>query len=373
MTNPSGNSRFYLTILSALLIAATCVADDEVQESESPKGSWLVVPIVITEPAIGEGLGAGIVYFHAGKAEEQPRVTSAKKIGQTAKHSKPPPTATGLFGARTSNGTTAFGIGHSRSFSDDHYRATGVIADAQVKASYYIGDIPFEFNIDGGAVFASFKRRLGESNWLGGISTSIVDASVDFGSNTSEPDGPGIPNFSFSDVGFALTAAHDTRDDTMMPSDGHLYDLSAWTYSESIGGDFDYWTARMKANWFHHIGKNVVLGLRLEAGVAGGDVPFYAEPYVPLRGIPVLRYQGEWAGVAETEVRYQFANRWAVLAFAGRGFVDDVDSVTSGETIKAYGVGARWLAVKKQNVWIGIDFARGPDKDHWYLQMTHPW
>lgn len=327
-----------------------------------------MIPLIVTEPAIGEGLGAGLVYFHDTPGTK-PKLSSGRSLAKTGRKQKPPPTATGAFGFYTNNDTTAVGIGHSRTFKEDTWRMIAAGAKARINATYYVADIPFGFSMEGALVMANFKRRMGASNWFIGASTSMVDADAFF-----KTDGSGIPDFEFTDVGIGATGLYDSRDDSMMPSTGRRFDLTVWRYDDAIGGEFDYWTSRLKFNSFHKFAEKFVLGLRFEVGTADGEVPFYAEPFVPLRGIPALRYTGEIAGVAEAEFRYQFAPRWAVLAFAGAGFVDDFDPTTGTEDdIVAWGIGARWLALKEQNVWVGIDLARGPEDDAFYIQLVHPW
>ena len=91
-------------------------------------------------------------------------------------------------------------------------------------------------------------------------------------------------------------------------------------------------------------------------------------------GIPALPYQGEMAGAAEVELRYQLAKRWAVLGFFGEGFTDErgIADETDDE-IKAYGIGFRWLALQSKNVWVGLDAARAPEQDAFYIQLVHSW
>ncbi len=246
---------------------------------------------------------------------------------------------------------------------------TAALAGARVNATYYLADLPFDFTMEGAALYGNVKRRFGNSNWFIGFSTSVVAADATF-----IDDGSGEPNLDFTDVGVAAMGIYDTRDDSMMPSSGQVVDLTVWKYDDAIGGEFDYWTSRLKVHSFHKFVDKFVLGLRFEVGTAEGQVPFYAEPFVSLRGIPALRYTGEAAGVVETEFRYQFAPRWAVLAFAGAGFVNDIDDTPGTEDdIKAWGIGGRWLALKEENVWVGIDLARGPEDDFFYIQLTHPW
>jgi hypothetical protein len=341
---------------------------EEPEKEEKRFGNFLPVPIIVTEPAIGEGLGAGLVYFHK-KPSQTPKVTSGRSLAETGRTQKPPPTATGVAGFYTNNDTYAFGIGHARTFKEDTWRMTAALANARINATYYLGDLPFDFRMDGNAVFGNVKRRFGSSNWFIGSSVSYVDADARFfDQNSPEPDSD------FTDVGVAVMGIYDTRDDTMMPSTGQVIDLTVWKYDDGIGGDFDYWTSRLKINSFHKFGEKFVLGLRFEGSTAEGDNPFYAEPFVSLRGIPALRYTGDAAGVVEVEFRYQFAERWSVLTFAGVGFINEIDELGATENdINAWGIGGRWLALKEENVWVGIDLARGPEEDAFYIQLTHPW
>ena len=349
-------------------------AATEQEAEEEGDGKFLVLPIFITEPAIGEGLGAGLVYFHANRDPDQPRVATAKTLNRADRKQKPPPTATGAFAFYTNDDTKGVGVGHSRTFKDDTYRLTAAVADATINATYYVSDNPFGFTLEGALLFGKLKRRLGNSNMFAGLSTSFVNADTIFRPNADVPAGPGVPDFSFTDVGLAVNLIYDSRDDSMMPATGQLAELALWRYDNAIGGDFDYTSTTFKWNYFRPFAKRFVLGLRFEVSAAGGDVPFYAEPFVKLRGIPALRYQGEVAGVVETEVRYQFVRRWAVLAFAGVGFTNERTMANETEDdINAYGIGVRYLALPEQNVWIGLDVAQGPENKAFYIQMTHPW
>jgi hypothetical protein len=39
----------------------------------------------------------------------------------------------------------------------------------------------------------------------------------------------------------------------------------------------------------------------------------------------------------------------------------------------AGGFGIRFLALKEQNFWLGLDVAQGPEIKAWYIQMGHAW
>jgi hypothetical protein len=74
---------------------------EEAAKKKEDRGNFLVLPIFITEPAIGEGLGLGLIYFHKKKDPNTPRMSTASAMSQTNRQQNPPPTATGVFGAYT--------------------------------------------------------------------------------------------------------------------------------------------------------------------------------------------------------------------------------------------------------------------------------
>jgi hypothetical protein len=328
-------------------------------EDEDRFGNFLALPIFITEPAIGEGLGLGLVYFHKTEKDSTSPLSTPSSIGKTGQKQKPPPTATGVFGFYTSNQTQGFGLGHAGTYLDDRLRVV---------------DLPFNFSLDGDLVYANFKRRLGTSNVFLGMSMMNLDADVDFLIDPNNPPPRSLLDFSFRNFGLAGSAIFDTRDDSMMPGQGKLYDLTVWRYDDAIGSDFDYWSARFKANSFHQLGDRWHLGLRLDISTVEGDPPFFAIPYISIRGIPALRYQAKTAGVVEVEGRYNISPRWAAIAFAGGGFTNSEDpTLDTLDDIHAFGAGLRFQAIREQNVWVGLDIAKGPEEYAWYIQVGHPW
>ena len=378
------NTRVPLGLAVALLCLSLAAHADEEEkpakeeqtEEEDTGGKLLPLPIIITEPAIGEGLGIGLIYFHGTPEEEPGKLASASTLNQADRQQTPPPTATGAFGFYTNNDTRGYGVGHSRTFKDDTWRLSALLANTDVNATYYVSDIPFEFSLTGTVAFARIKQRFGDSKMFWGFASSYLDANITF---PFEPDldvigDPVEIGADFNDVGISLSFIYDSRDDTMMPEQGQLAELAFWRYDEVVGGDYNYDKTNFKLNSFHKLGKKFVLGWRIEASTASGNIPFYAAPYVKLRGIPALRYQGESAGVVEFELRYQFAKRWAVLGFTGEGWTDERNLADeTADEIDAYGFGIRWEALPTKNVWVGLDLARGPEEDAFYIQLVHPW
>jgi len=348
---------------------------DTKKTKDPNRGRFLPIPIFITEPAIGDGLGIALAYFHRAKeAPDEEAFASPGSIGHASKEQEPPPIVTGIFGAYTSNDTAAGGIGHMNSFKDDHIRFTGVVGLANVNSTFYVVDQPFKFNLEGLMVYQETRFRVADSKWFWGIGLSYLDASSAFQVEPPEDAPEDLFRADVTNSGLAIKLAWDTRDNTSMPNRGQLFELATWRYDEAIGGDFDYWNAQLKLLSFHRLHEKFVLGLRFEYSAIDGRAPFFAVPWIKLRGIPALRYQGERVGVAEVEGRYNISPRWAVIGFAGEGSVSsDIPIIGTEQRIYAYGLGGRYKIFEAQNVWVGIDIAKGPEEVNWYIQVGHAW
>ena len=338
-------------------------------EEDSGKGNFLVLPVFITEPAIGQGLAAVLTYFHA--EEGSNTVTTASSIGQTGSRSEPPPTVTGVFAFKTNADTQGAGVGHTQSFADDNYRFTGAVMDSLINTTLYLGDRPFEFAFEGNFAYANLKRRLGGSNMFVGLSMSYLTVDVDY---VTESIPEGIVDFSVTDVGVAASINYEGIDQSTLPTTGQQVELTGWVYDEAIGGDFDYRKLNLTASTYHPVGDRVVLGVKFSGSTADGGVPFYARPYVSLRGIPALRYSGESVGSLQAQVRYEVHQRWAAIAFAGVGLTNNKAPIAeTQDRINAYGIGFRFQAIEKHNVWIGVDVARGPEDTYGYIELGQGW
>jgi hypothetical protein len=326
---------------------------------------------------VGEGLGLVLAYFHRVKSQPDDRlIASPDSIAGTRGEQAPPPTVTGIFGAYTSNDTAIAGIGHMNTFKDDHIRLTVAAAVADINSTFYLNDQPFKFNLEGTFVFQETRFRFGDSRWFWGIGLSYLDASSAFRVDLPEEPSSFLDLFraDVSNVGLAAKLAWDTRDSTSMPNTGKFFDFAAWRYDDLFSGDYDYWDARLKFHSFHRLHEKFVLGWRAEYSTISGRAPFFAIPFVKLRGIPALRYQGDRVGVFEIEGRYNFTPKWAMIGFAGKGWVSNYsDIIVTEQNIYNFGVGGRYKIFEAQNIWVGIDIAKGPEDYNWYIQVGQAW
>jgi hypothetical protein len=358
--------------------AGSVQKESEPTEKKGKLGGYkiLPIPIFITEPAIGEGLGVAIALFHPVKdgSGSMPQATTPTSISRMENERQAPPVVSGVFGAYTTSETWAAGVGHMNNWREDHIRYAGVLASARINSKFYVLGLPLKFTLDGMFIFQDIKFRIKDSDWFLGTSLSYLDAKNEFSLDVPGDPPAQILDSDIKDVGLAATGSYDSRDNTMNPNKGQLINLSLWRYDDSIGGNYNYWSAKLKALSFHHFHDKFTLGLRLEVSTVDGHPPFFAYPWVKLRGIPAMRFQDELAGAVEVEGRFQLAPKWEVLGFAGKGFTSgDIPIFDNPGNIHNVGVGARYKVIEAQNVWMGLDIAKGNEDWNWYIQVGHPW
>ena len=349
----------------------------EKKKARVADGQWLPIPIFLTEPAFGYGLGVALGYFHPvaddDATQDEPSVHTLESVSSERGSQKPPPTITGVAGGYTEKDTWAVAVAHATSWRQDTIRYAGGLAYADVNSEYYISDRPFDFNLKGSALYQDLKFRLGNSRFLMGGKLLFLQTESQPDEEVGQDTGIELDTDS-RNIGVAAALSFDGRDNVFTPNRGQLFQFDVWRYDEGFGGDYNYWTGQLKMLSFHQLYPDVVLGLRLEASAVDGMAPFYAYPWIDLRGIPAFRYQGKSVGMLETEIRWNILPRWSILGFAGAGDVGGDDpAFETGDNIYAGGVGARYFMMRDLGLWLGVDVARGPEDWYGYITVGHAW
>ena len=97
-------------------------------------------------------------------------------------------------------------------------------------------------------------------------------------------------------------------------------------------------------------------------------------PSAQLRGIPAMRYQGNYVAVGEVEVTWGANLRWSILGFAGAGrTAENFDDLSEGPSYTSRGLGFRYLIARRYGMNMGIDVARGPEDTVLYIQAGSSW
>jgi hypothetical protein len=326
---------------------------------------------IITEPAVGFGLGLGLLFFHESfgqKFEEvQSELEEEKVDGKYKKLA--PPSISGIFGLKTENDTWAAGGFHFGSWKNDHIRYLGGIATTSVNLTFYgkgedsILKDGVDYNLDGWGIFQQLLFRMTDSDVFLGAQLSYFDAKSSF-------DLSRIPieveewELGFKNVGLGVVIEYDSRDNIFTPNHGVNLDISAVFYNgEGIGDNIrEYQITEAKNRWYYPVLPNLIMGWRVQANLSTGLVPFYALPTINLRGIPFNRYQGSHVLETELEARYQFTERWGLIPFFGVGATaDELNEFDSSVARWAGGVGIRYLIARVMRLTYGVDVARGPE------------
>jgi hypothetical protein len=332
---------------------------------------FLPVPIIITEPAVGYGLGLAVAYFHA------PQELDSQKHP----HKGPPSISVG-FGAKTENGTYLYGGAHSGVWKNDHIRYLGALAKMNVNMRFYpdifealpVSEDGVKFNIDGSFLLQEIQFRLKESDWWLGTNYMYITATNTFKIFDDLPVDLPNPSFEFDQAGLGIFVEYDGRNTTFTPSDGLEGRLEYTRYDESWGSDFDYDHYEAYIHHFTPFGEYSSLGLRLQGEKVNGDVPFFAYPFVDLRGIPAMRYQGQEVLTVEAEYLWGVTPRWTVVFFGGLGKTTTINSFRDqGQTVGAGGIGFRYRLARKLGLQSGIDIARGPEDTSFYITVGSAW
>jgi hypothetical protein len=322
---------------------------------------FLFVPYPITEPALGSGLLAGLVWMRSGPENESgPKKPQAYGVGS-------------LWTDGGSRGVVAF---DHRTWGDSGWRTTAVAMRVDLDLSYP-GLSPeqdqargFILHAEGGGVEG--ERRLGDTPNSLIVRAFSATATLNF--HQSLPPELGFEPKHAQITGIGLGWARDTRDDVFTPASGHAESVALTIYPQALGASFDAQSLSMKwTSYFSGLGPGV-LGVRTKLDLSYGNPPFYLRPYISFRGVAALRYPGEQVASIESEYRLPINSRWDVLAFGGVGSARaDILGVRGQKSVGAGGVGIRFKVQKLFGLTFGLDFARGPEGDVTYIQIGNAW
>jgi len=317
----------------------------------------LVVPI--TEPAIGYGAAGGLVFFHPRDPGAQPRSADGRFA---------PPSLSAAMAFATSNGSWGAGGGHMGIWRNDAIRYLGGALYTKLNLDFYgIGDAPQRFVMETVPLVQELVFRVAGSDLYAGGRWVFAHSDIRFAEPPPIELLGGEAESVLSGAGAVLT--WDGRDTIFTPSSGTRAEASFLWYDPAIGSDFQFWKLSAYQLGYFPVTGSITAALRVDAQLTGGDVPFYALPYVHLRGVPALRYQGNSVVVAETELRWDFVKRWSAVGFAGVGAVDALgDSVAW-----SVGGGFRYLLARAFGLRMGLDVARGPEDWAFYLVFGNMW
>ena len=327
---------------------------------------FLPVGIPITEPAVGYGGAAGLAFL-------------SKPLGEArAGHGRPDISLVGGLG--TQNGTWGAVVADIRHWFGDRLQTQAGLAYISANLDFYgigrdraLEKDPVRYTLEPKGGMVRGKYRLGGSEAWAGLGYVFAATRV----TLDEPAGrPGLPDFHRDTNVGGLTPSftYDDRDNIFTPLRGTFVEAVVGVFSHVLGGDDEFQRVQLTAIQYVPLPHSLYLGLRGDGAASFGDVPFYLRPFINLRGLPIMRYQGEEVAQIEAELRWQFWKRFSVLGFLGGGATwSNFERFDNTQAVAAGGVGFRYEIARKYGIHMGLDIAFGPDNTAVYVQVGSAW
>lgn len=326
-----------------------------------PTGTWLPVPIPVSNPTIGSGLQAALLYLHPKKAED----------------SEIPNATSGLIGMYTNTDSWVAGAFHDGNLKNDLYRFRLLAGTGEFNLDYFgigsdsiLQNNPIKYNLASDILYTQLLRRFpGATDWYFGFRYMQTISSVTFGSSSSFPNIPPIStNMTTSSIGIMTT--YDSRDNNYYPTTGTNFELIHMRDKEDWGSDFDFDKSELYYNHYFSLSVKNVLAVRLAFAHAKGDTPFYLLPNLKMRGFPNGRYKNENSLSGHAEWRHKLASRWGFIMFYESGSTAATSSdLFDEQTINSYGGGIRWQVTEDKKLNLGIDVGYSDDDRAVYVQV----
>jgi outer membrane protein assembly factor BamA len=361
-------SLFILLYISVLPTQASI--DDEFSEmserahitssmNQKKQGAWLPVPIPVSNPTIGTGLQAVLLYLHP-KNSTDPTAPNA---------------TSGMAAIYTDTDSWFFGGFHDDNWKNDLYRFKALAGTGKFNLDYFgigddsaLKDNPIPYSISTDMLFSQLLRRFpGSQDWYFGARYAYIRSNVIFDTEEN-PELPAISDDAITSS-LGLIINYDSRDNNYYPAEGGNFEF-AWSINdETIGSDFNFRKLSTSYDHYFSVTNKSVIALRAYLSDANGNVPFYLLPTLRLRGFPAGRYKDNSLLSGHTEWRHKPVPRWGyVLFFEAGNVADNLDNIFDTETITAYGGGIRWQVTEDKLLNLGLDV--GFSKDDYAIYVN---
>jgi hypothetical protein len=328
--------------------------------------AFLPLPLVVTEPAVGYGGGLAGMFI-------RPR----RDAGNEG-YARPNMSVAG--GLATENGTWMAFAGDSSHWYDERVQTLAALAGGQLNLDFYgLGDasdsldqpVSYELDFSLALIQANWKPKA-KSPWSLGLryAYSKVEPRLD-----DDALFPGLADR--IDVEISAPAAiveFDSRDNLFTPTHG-IYAESLYMLSrESLGASSDFERFQQVLMTWIPLGKHWTLGMRGDYQWSSDGTPFFLRPYIKLRGVAAMRYQGDEMASAEIEGRWQLRPRWSLVGAAGYGSAhSERDLFSATRDVWSGAVGFRYQLARLFGMHAGLDVGFSDGETAIYLQVGNAW
>jgi Omp85 superfamily domain len=317
------------------------------------RGGILVAPLPISSPAIGSGIVPILAYIFP--------FSSKDKVS--------PPSAVGVAGLVSDNGSRGFAVGGQLYLKENTYQITSGFGRGNVNYDIYgtgvVAGLKLPLNQTGQAFFGEFLRRV-VWKFFAGPRFSTGNSFITFRpvSNFPIPPDLGI-HTTLTAIGARLT--RDTSPNRFYPTSGTYFNFTADFYSQALSSKYSFQSYRTTFDKYGSLSKNQVLAYNAYLCATGGKPPFYGNCIFgtnnELRGYVAGQYFTRYALATQLEYRLVLPKRFGLVAFGGVGEVIPGGRQLYGKQkfLPDGGGGLRFELSKKYHVNLRADIAQGRD------------
>ena len=326
-------------------------------EKDKKKYSFVVAPIPIVNPTIGNGLAvAALMLF---------------KIDP-----KSPVSTTAIAAGYTDTDSWGVGLMQDAKFAEDRWRILGGVAIALAKYELYVPEISPDFHfsteqrLSGGLL--QVQRRVTRDLYVG---LRYKRATVEFPAPEAAQGLIPEEGLDFDVGGLGLVGEWDSRNHSFQPNGGSRAVLRTNFSREDFGADLEYDTMSLGFNQYRQgFRDRDVFAWRAFLCQSSTETPFFERCQFgsanDLRGYPVGRYYDDAMYAAQVEYRAPLWRRLGAVVFGGVGSVaGSFGDLGSSDTLPAGGVGLRLLASQEQKLNLSLDLAYGRDESALYMYI----
>ena len=332
---------------------------------------FLVVPTIVTEPALG-GFGAAVAPIFLKKRPPVIEADGTKRLVN--------PDITGGLGMYTANKSWMAGAFRSATLVKSKILYRGFAAYGDMNLSFYANNRPnladqeFKLNFKSTIFYTQWLKQFNNAKWSAGPQYLFLNSKINLPDFNLPPPfvDPKDIKSTISQLGAALQ--FDGRDNIFTPDKGIRIQSDFFWSDKALGSDYQAWRINLSAIGYYPLAKTLIGGLRIEGEQAWGSPPFYLRPGINMRGIPAARYMGNTSIVSELEFRWDLYRRWSLMGYGGLASAfDDWDKAFAKPVVYSYGTGFRYLIARKFKLRMGVDVAKGPEEWAYYIVFGSNW
>ncbi|MDQ6528444.1 BamA/TamA family outer membrane protein [Flavobacterium sp. LHD-85] len=332
---------------------------------------FLVVPTIVTEPALG-GFGGAVAPIFLKKRPPVIEADGTKRLVN--------PDITGGLGMYTANKSWMAGAFRSATLVKSKILYRGFAAYGDMNLSFYANNLPnqsdqeFKLNFKSTIFYTQWLKQFKNAKWSAGPQYLFLNSKINLPDFNLPPPfvDPKDIKSTISQLGAALQ--FDGRDNIFTPDKGIRIQTDFFWSDKALGSDYQAWRINLSAIGYYPLAKTLIGGLRIEGEQALGSPPFYLQPGINMRGIPAARYMGKTSIVSELEFRWDLYRRWSLMGYGGLASAfNDWDQAFAKPIVYSYGTGFRYLIARKFKLRMGVDVAKGPEEWAYYIVFGSNW